>query len=208
MSSPCLFGNWKNISWWLCDSLLNVKASQKHLNCARQRIRCEYCIHNFFRARHEVTLETWRVDVMSFMRSYHAPPTHSDNNFLLFSDFLITHLVGHLIQNWFYPHLGKPDSMLHSPIMLLGSKKKTVKGCSVDLVLKVGSSTLFPCIAFPHALWQGIFPDISVQWRFSAAHYRQPRLSQRMQSLTDGLSWSVYWHTLIWHWVKGIRHRL
>lgn len=34
------------------------------------------------------------------------------------------------------------------------------------------------------------------------------RLCERMQSLGDGLSGSVYWHALIWHWVKGMSHRL
>jgi len=34
------------------------------------------------------------------------------------------------------------------------------------------------------------------------------RLRERMQSLGDGLSGSVYWHALIWHWVKGVSHRL
>lgn len=34
------------------------------------------------------------------------------------------------------------------------------------------------------------------------------RLCERMQSLGDGLSGSVYWHALIWHWAKGMSHRL
>lgn len=34
------------------------------------------------------------------------------------------------------------------------------------------------------------------------------RLCERMQSLGDGLSGSVYWHALIWHWVKGMSHHL
>lgn len=79
----------------------------------------------------------------------------------------------------------------------------------------IGAAVVSPSLSPPPSLL--LFLSLTVTRHLSrhfswmeicSSSLQTGRLCEWMQSLGDGLSGSVYWHALIWHWVKGMSHRL